>query len=543
MTSTTSAPTHAEPPHSGVIREYTLWLPGWVRRLPSPVRVGTILLVLAAVSLYIRTKYIGGQFWMDEGITVGISSHSLGSIPGILRYDGAPPLFYMLLHVWMSMVGNGQTATHWLSEICAVLTVPVGYWAGLSITGSRRVALTSATLFAFNAFLDYYSVETRMYALMCLWGLLATVGFIRGFVFRERRYVILFAVAEALMLYTHNWALFFGGGSFLSLVLLYYVGDEAIRKNLVRDVIAAFVGAGILFIPWIPTTIFQAIHTAAPWDTKPRFGAPVQIAKSVFGGASITVIMVLAAAIGYSPMFTRPRRMTREARVALMLVAIPVLTLALAWIGSQVTPAWDVRYFAPIVAPLVLLLAIGISRSGLVGAVAIVFVIVFMIRPHAFEPQYKSDMQDIAGEMAPMLHPGDLVIVGQPEQTPLAYYYLPGGLRFANTIGPVSRPSYMNWINAMPRYAAENVTKVLRPELNALKPGQQLLWIRPLTEGESNWEAPWTVMVRRRSAQYGAIIAADKQLVAEAWAPHNYRGSCCIANSAVLYRKVSTSAK
>ena len=41
---------------------------------------------------------------MDEGIAVGISSHSLSAIPGILRYDGSPPLYYLLLHVWMSMV-------------------------------------------------------------------------------------------------------------------------------------------------------------------------------------------------------------------------------------------------------------------------------------------------------------------------------------------------------------------------------------------------------------------------------------------------------
>ena len=37
--------------------------------------------------------------------------------------------------------------------------------------------------------------------------------------------------------------------------------------------------------------------------------------------------------------------------------------------------------------------------------------------------------------MAPWLHPGDLVVVGQPEQVPLAWYYLPAGLRFADTTG------------------------------------------------------------------------------------------------------------
>jgi hypothetical protein len=98
----------------------------------------------------------------------------------------------------------------------------------------------------------------------------------------------------------------------------------------------------------------------------------------------------------------------------------------------------------------------------------------------------------------------------------------------------------MNWVNAETRYEAEDPKAILQPMLKALKPGQQLLYIQPLTEGEENWNAPWTIQVRRRSAQWGAIIGADKQLVPVpgAWAPHNYRGSCCIADSAVLYKKV-----
>ncbi len=60
-------------------------------------------------------------------------------------------------------------------------------------------------------------------------------------------------------------------------------------------------------------------------------------------------------------------------------------------------------------------------------------------------------MRDVAGELAPLMRPGDLVLVGMPEQSPLAWYYLPAGLRYATTMGPVSDPSYMNWVNAYSR--------------------------------------------------------------------------------------------
>jgi hypothetical protein len=541
MTSTAATPesetTSSDSPH--LIREFTFPLPGWVRGLPGWVRVSSILLILILASLWVRTHYIGGQFWIDEGLTVGISSHSLGSIPGILRMDGSPPLFYMLLHIWMQMVGNGEAATHWLSEIFATLTIPVGYWAGKTIAGTKRAALMSATLFAFNAFLDYYSQETRMYALMGLLGLLATVGFINGFVHRRRPYVALFSISMALMFYTHAWAIYFCAGSFLSVLLLWYISEDDIRDGLIKDVLLAYIGAVILFVPWIPNFIFQAIHTAAPWDNKPRFGAPVQIAQGVLGGASITTVLLIAAGIGYSGLFGRRGRSTVQAKVALMLFTLMFVTLLMAWLGSQVTPAWVVRYFAPVVAPIVLLLAIGVSRAGVIGAIAILFSICFMMRPSAFLAQHKSDVQDLSAQMWPLMHPGDEVVVGQPEQTALAYYYFGAGLKWANTIGPVKDPSYLDWVDALKRYKAVDESKMLAPIVNNLKDGQEILFIRPLTEGTANWSAAWTYEVLVQSAKAGWFLDHDNQLREVAVAPANYRPACCIADAAILYKKVS----
>ena len=46
----------------------------------------------------------------------GIASHPLTDIPGVLRADGSPPLYYMLLHVWIGVIGgDGEARTHALS--------------------------------------------------------------------------------------------------------------------------------------------------------------------------------------------------------------------------------------------------------------------------------------------------------------------------------------------------------------------------------------------------------------------------------------------
>jgi hypothetical protein len=73
-----------------------------------------------------------------------------------------------------------------------------------------------------------------------------------------------------------------------------------------------------------------------------------------------------------------------------------------------------------------------------------------------------------------------------------------------------------------------------------LRPGQRLLYTRPLTEGAKFWKASWSQLVRRRAAQWGALLSADRQLrpIAGAVAPENYSGACCVGDSAIVYTKV-----
>jgi uncharacterized membrane protein len=46
---------------------------------------------------------------MDEGIAIGISSNPLSEMPGLLRQDASPPFYYLMLHVWMSVLGDSES--------------------------------------------------------------------------------------------------------------------------------------------------------------------------------------------------------------------------------------------------------------------------------------------------------------------------------------------------------------------------------------------------------------------------------------------------
>jgi 4-amino-4-deoxy-L-arabinose transferase-like glycosyltransferase len=515
-----------------------LRIPARLRAVPPWVAYAVGFLALAGLSVYLHLKYINGQFWEDEGLSVGISSHSLSAIPGVLRHDGSPPLYYVLLHFWMRVFGDGEVATHWMSLIFSAVCVPLGGWTAWRLWG-RRAGLSAIILFALNAFLSNYGQESRMYSLMALLGLIATAGFLRGFVYRQRRHLVMFSVGLALMLYTHAWGIFFGAGAALALVPVWYVSDD--RRALLKDAVISFVAAGVLFLPWLPNFIYQATHTGAPWDSAPRFGAAVQLSRDLMGGDRVTAVLALATAIGLAGLFGKTWRRTKDATAMWAMISIPTATLALAWIASHITPAWVSRYFAPVLAAVLLLAALGIARAGVAGPVALALMAVFLVNPKSYVAPYKSDMRDVGGEMAQYVHPGDLVISGQPDQISLAWYYLPGGLRWADLTGPVADPRYFNWVDALNRLRHAEAGTTLDGLVASLKPGQQLLFVRPLTEGAKNWEAPWTQLVRRRAAQWGALLTnltLEHKLTTVAWAPHSYRGSSTVGDSAMLYRKV-----
>src|SRR5262245_56121753 len=102
--------------------EVSATLNAWLRR------DRTLVAALVVLAITLRAPNLGRAYWIDEGISVGIASHPARQIPGLLRLDGSPPLFYILLHFWMRLFGTSPVGTHLLVLLVSLLTVPLGYW-------------------------------------------------------------------------------------------------------------------------------------------------------------------------------------------------------------------------------------------------------------------------------------------------------------------------------------------------------------------------------------------------------------------------------
>src|SRR5206468_466419 len=93
------------------------------------------------------------------------------------------------------------------------------------------------------------------------------------------------------------------------------------------------------------------------------------------GGDVAWVVTVLVGGAALVPIVRAQRDDERRSIVAL--AAIVAVTIVVAFVASQISPAWTDRYFAVVLGPVLLLAAHGAVRARMLGVallVAVVFV-------------------------------------------------------------------------------------------------------------------------------------------------------------------------
>ena len=460
--------------------------------LPPPALVALPLLALLGLSTYLRTRSLGDSLWIDEGISVGIASHPAAEIPGLLRQDGSPPAYYLLLNGWIQLAGTGEAALRAPSVVFALLAIPAALWAGWSLFG-RRTGWLCAALAAVLPFLTVQAQEARMYSLVALLSVLAAAAFLHAFVRGRRRYVAVFALALTLLLYTHYWAFFLVLGTLAALAALLAGAAPDDRRRLALDGLLAYGIPALAFAPWVPTLAFHLEHTGAPWSNPPP-------TLGLVGAGA------LAAGAAVLPRLGRDEA-ERKALHALAVAA--AVALAAAWASAQVEPGWASRYLAVLTGPLLLLAGAALGRVGLVGIAAAAALCA--VWAFGLSPAEKSNVAGASAVVAARLEPGDLVLSTQPEQVPVLAHYLPDGLRYATPLGPVADPGVMDWRDALPRLERTQRRRALAPLLDSLPADAQVLLVAPAVEDGGRWQAPWTRLVVLRSDEWEAALGSDRR--------------------------------
>ena len=230
------------------------------------------VLVAGRVALGVSSSWTRSDLWLDEALSVNIARLPLGDLRAALQHDGAPPLYYVLLHVWTGVLGSGDVAVRSLSAVLGVGTL-VACWYAARRSFGTTAAWLAIVVIATNPFLIRYATEARMYMLEML---LVACGIIacrarwsdrRSAGWRSSRSSPRCSCTRSTGRSTSSAS--------SRVALLVVAWRDATQRRAALLVVGA-IGVGLLtFIPWLPTFFSQRAHTGTPWGDPVLPGLPI----------------------------------------------------------------------------------------------------------------------------------------------------------------------------------------------------------------------------------------------------------------------------
>jgi mannosyltransferase len=436
-------------------------------RMRTVVGIAVAVVVATGVVLRFTTH---SALWLDEALTVDRARLPISQIADSVKHDGAPPLYYYLLHFWMRVFGQSNVATRSLSGVIGVITLPVAWLAGQRF-GGRVVAWTTVVLLASAPFAVYYSTEARMYGLVIL---LTGCGFLalhRALAQPKPGNLIATAVVTAALLYTQYWALYLVGVVGLWLLVSAWWSRRrdpaaAAWKRPGSALLAVAAGC-VLFAPWLPIFIFQSRHTGTPWAAPPNFAAVINAvtgftanqgslssAGTDQGRLLALVYFALFAlalfGVGRSGRLIELDLHTRPRARGTSIAVVGTLFAAIAG-GILTTSAFSPRYAAVVFLPLLLLVALGattlLNQRVRLGVVAVA-VVAGLIGSFQNIDTQRTQAPKVAAVVNARAKPGDIVAYCPDQIGPAVYRVIDHGSSYRQLTFPRrTSPQFVDWVD------------------------------------------------------------------------------------------------
>jgi mannosyltransferase len=320
-------------------------------RLTRTARVRALLatpwllpvLLTAALGLYRSTTIV---LWWDELSTLDVARRPLSKILATATHvDAVHSVYYVFMHFWMLLFGSSVLSVR-LPSVLAMCGATVCTAVIARRLFDRRVALTSATIFALIPGVARYASETRSYALVVLGSALALIALLRALERPSRGrwalYGILLCVTGAL-----NLIALTALATHLVVVML---SKPSGRRAALRS-FAVVVGCALLLVtPILVAGVSEASAQLGPLPKALFSSLPVMWQETGCSTAfSVLVVFTLPLLLGH--------RRRVPAMVILAAAVLPVLVLWLVSINSMgfnyfaryllfVLPAWSIAVAA-----------------------------------------------------------------------------------------------------------------------------------------------------------------------------------------------------
>ena len=195
--------------------------------------------------------------WFDEAYTILLAKQPIGQLLSLTGVDTHPPLFYILLKGWAGVFGWGELALRSLSVLCMVGALLIGGMLVRKMFG-YRTAIVTVCILALSPLLLRYGFEIRMYAFASLVGVAATYCLYSATKAASAvcwRWLAGYGVLVAVGMYSLYYMAFLWIAHVVWLVAMWLLQKQHIRQLL--PYVYSYIGAVVLFAPWLPTFLGQ----------------------------------------------------------------------------------------------------------------------------------------------------------------------------------------------------------------------------------------------------------------------------------------------
>ncbi|MFJ2479370.1 glycosyltransferase family 39 protein [Pseudomonas sp. NPDC087598] len=329
-----------------------------------------IMLLAAAVRFYDLTA---AAIWGDEGSSLLLARYSLGGIWHHAAFDVHPPLYFMLLHGWIELFGDGIFALRCLSALAGIAAVGLGVWL-VDRLATRRAALIAGVLLALLPTAVRYSQEVRMYSLLGLLLIAATLALVYWIRRPQRhRYLVFYALLMTAALYTHYFAVLAALCHWIYLGVIRVQRGYRFRHIQRASWWLANLAIVVLYLPWLPNLLDLMQHMEqlkvggdVGWEDPVTLSSlpsmvwswliqddGEQLPLPVFLALPLALLGLAAVAV------MRDRSVSRGSVLLALYTGLP---LVLVFAVSFITPMFIERYLTAYALGLPLLAALAIDR-------------------------------------------------------------------------------------------------------------------------------------------------------------------------------------
>lgn len=384
---------------------------------------------------------------LDEAQSIWAATKPVSGILSYLSLDVAAPLYAVLLHFWIQVLGPDIIYARILSLIFFLMTLPVLYILAKE-SSNKKVALLTVTLFSLSPFIMWYTSEARMYTLFTFITGLNHLFFLRVLKSDGKKEVGKYLITLILGLYTHYFFVFLlitQAVYLLSLWFIDFLSDDD-KEGRVTDIIwrhrevplrigKIMILAFYFFAPWL---IFVMSRGGAS-GTQPLIARPTTF--NIFqafvnflfgfqanGMQSVLVAFWPLAVIVLFFVFTQKRRtMLSNVGYFVMATFFPVF---IDFVGSYVRPIFLSRYLILITPSLFFILAwVLINNSRKVSSYLIAIVICVMFGLMTYQnvsaaTPVKEDYKGVSDYLESNARKDDIILVSAPFTIyPIEYTY------------------------------------------------------------------------------------------------------------------------